>query len=421
MKKGVVLLFFLTTVFLRNPAFAQCHFIPSTTSAVDTVVYTFAGGNFASYGCAPIDPTYWLSGNGMSVTCTFVTPQDYPAIRVWGMNDDDSAEVMVNSVSYFLDTTGSASYAPKVVCGISPGPDGIIFVNGKIVGANSNGLGNYSYSDVTINMTNVSVIQVSGVNGAGWGFAGVVLDCEMGPVAGFTSAPTSVCPGTCIDFTILSLNATSFVWSFAGASPAVSTDANPLSICYNTPGSYDVTLIASNGNAYDTLTLINYITVYPFPPAQGILQSGDTLIANAGAVSYQWYHDGNLISGATNYYYIASEGGNYNVVATDGNGCEVEAAIFDVIAASSQMAVSSGQWVIFPVPTADKLYIRGIEHSSWTGEIFFYNMTGKKVMASLISENQNTIMIDVSNLATGMYWLQIETKEKILRAKFLKR
>ena len=39
-------------------------------------------GMFASYGCAPIDLTYWMSGSGMSVTVTFVAPQSQPSIRV---------------------------------------------------------------------------------------------------------------------------------------------------------------------------------------------------------------------------------------------------------------------------------------------------------------------------------------------------
>src|SRR4030095_12787801 len=104
--------------------------------------------------------------------------------------------------------------------------------------------------------------------------------------------------------TNLSTNAISFQWSFPGSSTPVSTDVNPANICYNTPGSYPVTLIADNGTTTDTLTLNNYITVYPFPPPQGIMQSGDTLFANPGATSYQWYHAGNLIPGATDYYYV---------------------------------------------------------------------------------------------------------------------
>lgn len=155
---------------------AQCHYIPSTSTNTDTLSYSFSGGSFQSYGCAPIDPTYWLSGNGNTITVTFVTPQYYPSIRVWGMNDDDSAAVSVNSASYPLNSS-SASYDPKVVCGLSPGPDGVVFANGKLVGANTNGDGNYSYQDVYLHASNVTTITITGVSGAGWGFAGVSVNC----------------------------------------------------------------------------------------------------------------------------------------------------------------------------------------------------------------------------------------------------
>lgn len=52
---------------------------------------------------------------------------------------------------------------------------------------------------------------------------------------------------------------------------------NPIGICYNSPGQYDVMLIASNANGIDTLFLPNFVTVYPYPAPQGITQSGDTL------------------------------------------------------------------------------------------------------------------------------------------------
>ena len=174
MKKHILVIIGL--ILMAKFSNAQCDYIPSNSSSVDTLSYSFSGGTFQSNGCAPIDPTYWLAGNGMSVTVTFVNPENYPSIRVWGMNDDDTAIVSVNGLSYPL-TALSANYAPKVLCGNSPGPDGVIFSNGKLVGANSNSLGNYSYQDVQINSTGVNTITVTGISGAGWGFGGVSVNC----------------------------------------------------------------------------------------------------------------------------------------------------------------------------------------------------------------------------------------------------
>src|SRR6185295_8944256 len=164
----------------------------------------------------------------------------------------------------------------------------------------------------------------------------------------FSTPDNHICPGTCTDFTNLSQNAVTYQWTFTGATPATSTDTDPSTVCYNTPGSYSVQLIATNAITSDTLTLNNFITVYPYPPAQGILQSGDTLFANQGSVSYQWYFSGALIPGATDYFYVATQSGDYNVVCTDGNGCEVEAVIFDVISKVQSLVEQGNPIRVFP-------------------------------------------------------------------------
>jgi len=240
------------------------------------------------------------------------------------------------------------------------------------------------------------------------------------PVALF-SAPNHICPGTCTDFVNLSSGASSYQWNFPGGNPSVSTDISPAGICYTTPGSYNVTLIASNGVSYDTLTLTNFIIVYPFPSPQGITQNGDTLFSNQGATSYQWYFNSNIISGATDYFYVATASGNYQLIATDDNGCEVEAVINNVMAGLNQFPVASSQFVIFPNPVIDQLIIQKLEVTRGTAiEISIYNVFGEKVM---IQESRGKIqeeIIDVSKLRSGIYYIQVTSGKKIYRCKFAK-
>ena len=248
--------------------------------------------------------------------------------------------------------------------------------------------------------------------------------------ASFLTVDPTICPGTCTDFTNSSVNAASYQWFFPGANPSVSTDVNPSIICYNTPGTYDVTLIATNGNLVDTLVISNCITVYPFPAAQGITQNGDTLTAIQGAVSYQWYHDGILIPGATDYFYVAQFGGNFNVVCTDANGCEVEAVIFDVIAGLTP-ALSEGEGVhLYPNPVNSKFTIHKAQVTSKTAsqevlrteEISIYNMQGECISVLRLNypDSKLPMEIDVSSLSGGMYWVELITSEKTLRVKFIK-
>jgi PKD repeat protein len=243
-----------------------------------------------------------------------------------------------------------------------------------------------------------------------------VTEVNQTPVAMFT-ADNHICPGTCTDFTNVSNFATSYEWTFQGGSPSVSTDVNPTNICYNTPGSYGVQLIASNTVTSDTLFLTNYITVYPYPAPQGITQSGDTLFANTGATTYQWYYNGNLIAGATDYFYVAPSGGDYNVVATDENGCEVEAVIFNVIASAS-FEVKGLEFEAFPNPVVEEVRFNTEDLIFKTAvEISVYNVLGERIYSAV---NCQLSTVDCRLFHSGMYWLEVSAEGKIFRGKFLK-
>lgn len=79
--------------------------------------------------------------------------------------------------------------------------------------------------------------------------------------ADFDASQRTICPGQTIDFEDFSYHGpTSWTWSFPGGTPSSSTDQNP-SVTYNTPGTYEVTLTADDGNNSDTETKTGYITV----------------------------------------------------------------------------------------------------------------------------------------------------------------
>lgn len=82
------------------------------------------------------------------------------------------------------------------------------------------------------------------------------------PVADFSANRTNICIGDCINFTDLSTGTpTAWSWSFPGAATTTSTLQNPTNICYNTAGTYSVTLTATNANGNNAITKTAYITV----------------------------------------------------------------------------------------------------------------------------------------------------------------
>ena len=245
--------------------------------------------------------------------------------------------------------------------------------------------------------------------------------CIYFPAASFTSL-NEICPGSCIDFTSTSMNAAAYQWDFPGGIPATSSGMNPGNICYNAPGNYDVQLIVSNSMGSDTLLLNNYITVFPYPSPQGINLSGDTLYAFAGAYAYQWYYEGSIIPGATDYFYPVTQSGDYNVVATDTNGCEVEAAIVNVIAGLTGNLSPYIGFFVFPNPVNSEMSVNRYLLSVTSDEFLIFNLLGQQVM-TLQSQTENSshvATLDVRTLPPGIYWLETGSGNNILRAKFVK-
>ncbi|MCP4149786.1 MAG: PKD domain-containing protein, partial [bacterium] len=103
------------------------------------------------------------------------------------------------------------------------------------------------------------------------------------PVAEFTANTTTIEIGQSVNFSDLSTNSpTSWLWTFAGGTPSSSSDQTP-SITYNTAGTYEVTLTATNAGGSDDETKSGYITVNPGSGSSLVLETG-----NLSGVANSW-------------------------------------------------------------------------------------------------------------------------------------
>jgi PKD repeat protein len=99
----------------------------------------------------------------------------------------------------------------------------------------------------------------------------------------FTSNVTQITSGGSVNFTDQSTNnPTSWQWSFPGGTPSTSTLQNPTNIVYNTPGCYEVTLVASNAAGSNThaVPCYIYVTAPALPPVAAF--TANTFNINAG-------------------------------------------------------------------------------------------------------------------------------------------
>ncbi len=73
------------------------------------------------------------------------------------------------------------------------------------------------------------------------------LSFSQTPTSNFTMSSNQLCQGECITLTNNSTgNPINFEWTFQDATPATYNGANPGPVCFNTPGTFAITLTTSN-------------------------------------------------------------------------------------------------------------------------------------------------------------------------------
>ena len=148
------------------------------------------------------------------------------------------------------------------------------------------------------------------------------------PVADFSASQANVCVGNSVSFTDLTTNSpTSWIWNFGDGSS--SNLQNPTHTYLN-PGTYTVSLTATNANGSNTETKSDYITVYP-DPVVSLITPTDIICfgANNGSIDLS-------VSGGTSPYTFSWSNfettedisnlsdGTYTVTITDDNSCTAD-------------------------------------------------------------------------------------------------
>ena len=179
------------------------------------------------------------------------------------------------------------------------------------------------------------------------------------PVSAFTVSANTGCVAHTATFTSTSLNnPDSFIWSFEGGEPATSTEEHPV-ITYANPGTFDVSLITTNGLGSDTLVLPNYMDIHTTPTANFLANGTGTTFSfnnqSSGGLFYLWNFGDGSTSEIENPSHTYTTENNYVVSLEATNECGTTSTQLSVNAyvipvaelGASTVSVCPGEEVVF--------------------------------------------------------------------------
>jgi hypothetical protein len=217
---------------------------------------------------------------------------------------------------------------------------------------------------------------------------------DISPIAKITPASsTDFCAGNTV--ALLANTGTNYFYEWyynnnliAGATGSI----------YNAslPGAYKVKI---TNNVCTGTSLITTLTQHPLPVPTIGYASGLLSITNPGFNSYQWYLNGQMLSGAYGISYYPVQNGVYTMQVTDQWNCT---GVSNGILIENFTGVASttlnNQIMISPNPAHEQIQIIGLDKS----RVKIYNALGQEVINVL---NQNTISI--AALSNGIYMVHI--------------
>ncbi|MCB9174095.1 MAG: gliding motility-associated C-terminal domain-containing protein [Flavobacteriales bacterium] len=360
------------------PNFITVNALPTITTSPDTAICIGDAVNLSATGGTSY---LWDNGlgNGATQSPSPITNTTY-TVYVTDANlclDSAQVDVTINSLPTIIasvDTTICTGDAANLS---ATGGNTYFWDNGLGSGASHSPSPivstTYHVIGTDVNMcTNTDSVRVT------------VGACGLAPVASFSSSDSTICVGSCISFTDLSINLpTSWMWYFFGSDSLTSTQQNPTNICYNTAGSFDVALVSTNSTGSDSLFIPNFITVFSLPtittsPDTAICSGSNVNLSASGANTYSW--NNGLGSGAT-HSPSPTINTTYTVTGTDLNNCVNTAQVIVTINALPVLTTSPDTSVC--VGDTIKLRASGANSYSWNNGIG--NVQNPNVIASSIS------------------------------------
>lgn len=214
---------------------------------------------------------------------------------------------------------------------------------------------------------------------------------------------TAICAGSAVN--LFANGAASYSWSPASTltnPTAASTTAVPtLTTTYTVTG--------TTANCSDTAQVT--VIVFPYTPPT-ISYNGYLLSCNVSNVSYQWYCNATLVTGATSQVIAPTQNGAYIVVITDTNGCTYSSPAVQVVNSGLPFYDNSSMRLkVYPSPMEESSIIE-LPYMITDGTFELYNSNGKLIRSHML-DSANEIKLSRDGLPSGLYFIRIISTDEV--------
>jgi hypothetical protein len=361
------------------------------------------------------------------ITLASSTPGTYTVTNTIAANGGCAAATATAQVTITAAPVATFSYGTSsTFCVSGTASPAVVLGTGATAGTFSSTTGltlNASTGAITLSSSTPGTYTVTNTVAAASGCAATTATTTVtitaAPVATFSYPTSSACAGSATLLTpTLGTGATAGTFSSTtGLTINATTGAvNPAT---STAGTYSVTntVAASGGCASATSTATVTINALPatptytytYPTRSTVLFTSS--VAPAGT-TYQWYLNGNPITGATSQTYTANgttSPGAYTVrFINTATGCTSAASTVLTVTATNQ-ALAGSSLHLFPNPTTDGYLTLQLSGYPKAVQLTVLDALGRVVLTQKVAAGQAQTQLDLSGVATGVYLLRATT------------
>jgi hypothetical protein len=192
-----------------------------------------------------------------------------------------------------------------------------------------------------------------------------------------------------------------------------STGETSQTITVTTAGLYSVTV--SNGFGCVDSSDVDTITQSPLPAPVIVINNG-ILGTTQSYPAYQWLLNNGNIPGAIFPIHTPSVAGWYSVIVTDSNGCQGTSGSVYVnpVGTVDPTGILSGL-ELYPNPSAGIVNLRTLTPIDYMVEIEVWDMLGHRVKAYRMAHLMDVAVLDMTDIANGMYMMKVTTTKGIIQ------